>query len=103
MRSSCQDVFCRKGVLKNFVEFSGEHQRQSLLFNKVAGLRSATLLKKRLRHRCFLVNFAKFLETRFIIDHLRWLLLKLINGTLSFTKLSNKTSGCCSIIETLDF
>ena len=36
---------------------------QSLLFNKVAGLRPATLLKKRLRNRCFPVNFSKFLRT----------------------------------------
>ena len=34
-----------------------------LFFNKVAGLRPATLLKKRLWHRCFPVNFAKFLRT----------------------------------------
>ena len=33
------------------------------LFNKVAGLRPAPLLKKRLWHRCFLVNFVKFLRT----------------------------------------
>ena len=32
------------------------------LFNKVTGLRAATLLKKGLRHRCFLVNFDKFLR-----------------------------------------
>ena len=36
------------------------------LFNKVAGLRLATFFKKRLRHRCFPVNFAKFLRTRFL-------------------------------------
>ena len=34
-------------------------------FNKVAGLRPAILLKKRLRHWCFPVNFAKFLRTPF--------------------------------------
>ena len=43
--------------------------------NEVAGLRTATLLKKRLWHRCFPVNFAKFLRTPFLIEHLRWLLL----------------------------
>ena len=32
------------------------------LFNKVAGLRAATLLKKGLWHRCFPVNFAEFLR-----------------------------------------
>ena len=30
------DVFCKKGVLKNFAEFTGIHL--SFLFNKVAGL-----------------------------------------------------------------
>ena len=39
-------------------------------------LRPATLLKKRLWHRCFLVSFAKFLRTPFFTKHLRWLLRK---------------------------
>ena len=38
-------------------------------------LRPATLLKKRLRHRCFPVNFVKFLRTPIFIEHLWWLLL----------------------------
>ena len=37
-------------------------------------LRPATLLKKRLWHRCFPMNFAKFLRTPFFTEHLRWLL-----------------------------
>ena len=36
-----------------------------------------TFSKKRLRHRCFLVNFAKFLIKPFFIEHLWWLLLKI--------------------------
>ena len=44
------------------------------LFNKVAGLRSATLLKKRLWHRCFPEDFAKFSRTPFLMEHLWWLL-----------------------------
>ena len=48
---------------------------QSLFFNKVTCLRSATLLKKRLRCRCFPTNFVKFLITPFPTEHLRWLLL----------------------------
>ena len=39
---------------------------QSLVFNKVAGLRPAALLKKRLLHRCFSVNLSKFLGTPFL-------------------------------------
>ena len=39
------------------------------------GLWLVTLLKKRRRHRCFPVNFAKFLRTPFFLEHLRWLFL----------------------------
>ena len=37
-RSSRPEVFCKKGVLKNFTKFTGKHLCQSLFFNKVAGL-----------------------------------------------------------------
>ena len=56
-RSSRLEVFCKTCILRNFAKFTGKHLRQSLFFNKVAGLRSATLFKKRLWHRCFPVNF----------------------------------------------
>ena len=55
-------MFCKKGALRNFAKLTGKQLCQSLFFNKVDGLRPATLLKKRLRHRWFPVNFAKFLE-----------------------------------------
>ena len=45
-RSSRSDVFCKKSVLRNFVRFTGKHLCQSRFFNKVAGLRPGTLLKK---------------------------------------------------------
>ena len=32
------EVFCRKGVLRNFAKFTIKHLSQSLFFNKVAGL-----------------------------------------------------------------
>ena len=35
----------RKGVLRNFAKFTGKHLCQNLFFNKVTGLRPATLLK----------------------------------------------------------
>ena len=37
--------------------------------------RPATLLKKRLWHRCFSVNFAKYSRAPVFIEHLWWLLL----------------------------
>ena len=71
-RSSRLEVFCKKCVLEIHTR---KHLCQSLFFNKVAGLRSATLFKKRLWHKCFPVNFAKFLRTFFFTEHLRWLFL----------------------------
>ena len=56
----------KKGVLRNFTKFTRKHLCQSLDFNKVAGLRPATLLKTRLWHRCFPVSFVKFLRTPFL-------------------------------------
>ena len=88
VRSSCPELFCKKSFLKNFAKLTRKHLYQRLFFrkvacnifqnlflNKVAGLRPATLLKKRLWHRCFPVNFAKFLRTPFLTEHLRWVLL----------------------------
>ena len=75
-RSSRPDVFCKNGILRNFTKFTGKHLCQGLFFDKVAGLRPATLLKKRLWHRSFAVNFVKFLRTPFLIKHLWCLLLR---------------------------
>ena len=74
-RSSRPGVFCKNYVLRNFEKFIGSYLCQSLFFNKVTGLRSTTLLKKRLWHRCFSVNFVEFLRTLFLTEHLQWLLL----------------------------
>ena len=51
--------------------FFAEHLHQWLLL-KVSGFQPPTLLKKRLRNRCFAVNLAKFLRTSFLLtEHLR--------------------------------
>ena len=52
LQKQLSGVLCKKDVLKNFSKFAGEYL--SLLFDKVAGLRPAILLKKTLQHRCFL-------------------------------------------------
>ena len=51
--SSRSKVLRKKDVPENFTKFIGKHLCQSL-FNKVAGLRPATLRKKRLWHSCFM-------------------------------------------------
>ena len=65
-RSNHRRCSIKTDVLKNCTKFTGKHLCQGLFFNKVAGLRPVTLLKRRLWHRCFPVNFAKFLRTHFL-------------------------------------
>ena len=65
-RSSHRRCSVKKGVLRNFSKFTGKHLCQSLFCNKVAGLTLQLYKKKRLWHRCFPVNFAKFLRTPFL-------------------------------------
>ena len=65
-------------VKKVFLEISQNSQenacgRVSFLIKIII----KSLLKKRLWHRRFPVNFAKFLRTPFLTEHLRWLLLQI--------------------------
>ena len=69
-RDSHQRCSIKKGALRNFAKFTGKYLCQSLFFNKVAVFKPATLLKERIWHRCFPVNFAKFLKRPFCRTHL---------------------------------
>ena len=82
-RSSRPEVICKNGVLRNFIKFTGKHLCQRLFFNEVAGLGAFFKKKKRDSgtHRCFPVNFVKFLRTPFYIEHLGWLLLAMNSRT----------------------
>ena len=77
-RTSHRKCSVKKGVTRNFTKFTGKYLCQRLFFNKIEGLRPATLLKKRLCHRCFPLNIVKFLRTPFCIEHLWWLLLIIV-------------------------
>ena len=68
-RSSREDVFCENCVLKNFAKFTGKHVRLSRW--PVA----CNFIKKETLAQMFPVNFAKFLGTPFLTEHLRWVLL----------------------------
>ena len=60
----------RKGVLRNFENFTGKYLCQSFFFHKVADLRPATLLKKRLWHRCFFSEFCEISNNTFFTEYL---------------------------------
>ena len=103
-------VFCKKDVLGNFTKFTGKHLCQSLFFNKVAGLRSETLLKKRLWQRCFPVNFAKFLKTFISTEHLWttasnviyfWTLIRIITVQRRKFSINDFVSKCDQIHKKL--
>ena len=75
-RSSRPEMFCKKGVLRNFAKFTVKRLYQRLFFNKVAGLRPKVWnLTKKSPAQVFTCEFAKFLKTPFFTEHLRWLLL----------------------------
>ena len=70
-RISKRKCSVRKDVLRNFAKFTGKHLCKSLFFNEVF---NEVSLKKRLWHRCFPVNFEKFLKTPFLQNTNRRLL-----------------------------
>ena len=55
LRSSRQEVFCEKGVLRNFTKSTRKHLCQVSFLIKLQTW-PVTLLKKRLWHRCFLTE-----------------------------------------------
>ena len=73
------EVFSNKVGIKNFAKFTGR-------------LRSAPLLRKRLRHMYFPVNFVNFLRAAFLRSNSRQLLLDLRNIVSSngnFVRITN--------------
>ena len=75
LKSSHRSSFVRKGVLRNFAKFTGKHLHQSLFFNKVAGLRPATLLKKDEKEtlaQVFCCEFCQISKNTFFTECLWW-------------------------------
>ena len=60
-RISHRGCSVKKGVLRNFAKVTRKHLRQRLISNKAARLEF--FFKNSLWHKCFSVNFAKFLRT----------------------------------------
>ena len=59
------------GVLKKIRNIHRKTPVLESLFNKLACLKACKFVKKRLQHRYFPVNIAKFYEQLFVIEHLR--------------------------------
>ena len=65
-RGSRSQMFFKIDVLKNLPMLTGKHLYWTPFFNKVAGLQACNFIKKWLQHKCFSMNFAKFLRTTFL-------------------------------------
>ena len=65
IRSSHRSCSVRRGVLRNFAKFTRKHMCQAPFFKKCCRQKTCNFIKKRLRHMCFPLNFAKFLRTPF--------------------------------------
>ena len=69
------DVFCKKGVLKNFAKFTGKHQVPEFFFNKVAGL-SLKVYSKETLTQIFSCEFCEIFGTPILQNFSGWLLLQ---------------------------
>ena len=83
------EVFYTKVVLKNIANFTRKDKCRSLFFNKLASLRTASLLKEGLWRRCFPINFEKFWRTPFL-HNTPWRLLLVINWRNSMFSTKNQ-------------
>ena len=71
-------AFCEKGVLRNLAVFPGKHLCWSLfLIKDYKGPQACNFIKKRLQHRCFPVNIAKFLRGPILKNICERLLLRI--------------------------
>ena len=58
----CSEKFCKS---------HRKHMYRNFCFNKAAGFRAATLLRKRFRHRCFPLNFCKIFKKTYFLEQPR--------------------------------
>ena len=70
-RSSHPEVFCKKGVPRNFAKFTGKDLCQSLFSNKVA----SNFIKKETLAQVFSCQFCETSKNTFLTEHLWWLFL----------------------------
>ena len=67
-RSSRQRCSVKKGVLRNFLKFTGKHLCQSLFFNKVAGS-ACNFIKKETLAQLFSCEFYEISKNPFFTEH----------------------------------
>ena len=92
-----QKVFYKKTVLDNFAILTEKCLCWCLFLNKNAGLQACNFIKKRLQHRCFLVNIAKFLRTPILKNICEQLVLRVF-PLWQFARFPTRTNNITSYI-----
>ena len=72
-RSSRPEMFCKKGVLRNFPRVTGKHSCQSLFSNED----TSNFIKKETLAQVFSYEFCEMFKNIFLVKHFWWLLLTL--------------------------
>ena len=88
-------------VEKVFLEISQNSQENTCTrASFLVMLQACNFIKKSLWHRCFPLNFVKFLRTSFFTEHLWWLLLKTAKKGVGLFKF-HKRKNFFSLIKNL--
>ena len=66
--SSRAEVFCKKGVPRNFTKFAGKHMCQNLFFNKAE---TCNFIKNETLVQVFSCEFCETFKNTFFAEHLR--------------------------------
>ena len=102
-KSSRPKGFSRKVITKNFAKFVRIYLCQTLMFVKVRRCRTATSLKRRLQHLCFVVNITKFVRTLFLQTATGWLFLIIAVSLIVKWELANESVNYDTKIKEYQF
>ena len=91
IRNNRSLMYYKVGILKHFGKFVGKHLcLMESLFNQ-------NFIKKRLKHRCFPVKFAKSLRKAFFKEHFRTTILKMSLRNTYFLYCRTFDNGCSEV------
>ena len=87
-RSSHPEVFCKRGVLRNFTKFTGKHLCWSPFLIQLEVMKDCSFNKKGNPTQVFSCEYHKVFKNSFFMEHLWWLLLNMVE---EFLRISNSS------------
>ena len=96
LRSCRQDVFCEKGVLRNFSKITAKQLCQSLYFNKVTG-QAFNFIKTETYVQVLSCAFCKISKNIFLSEHLLWLVFWILPFAVALVEFMSLISLSASL------